>query len=286
MPNFISLMAVIDDRTIRFEGLFSPYDLRVIFSDYEEALVGSGSFSYARQIDSFRYPGVPNPSVIVGRHCEIASGAVVLAGGEHQNDRVVNVTFQRFVDVAAAKPNLRQLFRAESKGETRIGNGVVISRNVVVRSGVCIGNGAVIGANSVVTSDIPPYAIAAGAPARVLRYRFDERQIEAIESIRWWDFDVVWIFSNLGLLSQESPDKFISAINKTTPKYRADSARFVFDASATVDAKRSFLPTGVDVDGKFFCIDQCPKEIQDYVKQIGAPNGQKISFIKNIFDAL
>ena len=53
-------------------------------------------------------------------------------------------------------------------------------------SGVTIGDGAVIGARSVVTKDIPPYAIAVGSPAKVIKYRFDPSIVERLEKIKWW----------------------------------------------------------------------------------------------------
>ena len=71
-----------------------------------------------------------------------------------------------------------------------IGNDVFIGANVTVLDGVTIGDGAVIGAGAVVSKDIPPYAVAVGCPIRILKYRFEPRQIEAMRHIEWWNFDV------------------------------------------------------------------------------------------------
>ena len=73
--------------------------------------------------------------------------------------------------------------------KTIIGNDVWTGRNVSIMAGVTIGDGAVIGTGAVVTHDIPPYAIAVGVPARVIKYRFSTEQIEALESIEWWNWD-------------------------------------------------------------------------------------------------
>ena len=68
-----------------------------------------------------------------------------------------------------------------------IENDVWIGLNVVIMDGITIGDGAVIGSGAVVTRDIPPYAVAVGIPARVIRYRFDPETIERLLKTRWWD---------------------------------------------------------------------------------------------------
>ena len=76
----------------------------------------------------------------------------------------------------------------EESKDTYIGNDVFIGANVTVLDGVRIGDGAVIGAGAVVTRDIPPYAVAVGVPAKVVKYRFAERQREALLELKWWDW--------------------------------------------------------------------------------------------------
>ncbi|PLY10146.1 MAG: acetyltransferase [Arcobacter sp.] len=70
-----------------------------------------------------------------------------------------------------------------------VGNDVWIGHNVVIMGDVTVGDGAGIGSSSVVTKDIPPFAIVVGNPARIIRYRFDEKTIEALKTIAWWDWD-------------------------------------------------------------------------------------------------
>lgn len=70
-----------------------------------------------------------------------------------------------------------------------IENDVFIGANVTVLDGVKIGNGAIIGAGAVVTKDIPPYAIVVGVPARIVKYRFENDQIEQLQKVEWWNFE-------------------------------------------------------------------------------------------------
>lgn len=77
-----------------------------------------------------------------------------------------------------------------------IGHDVWIGARAIILDGIVIGNGAIIGAGAVVTSNVPPYAVVAGVPARVLRYRFESRQVDTLESSKWWDWDENFLRNN------------------------------------------------------------------------------------------
>jgi acetyltransferase-like isoleucine patch superfamily enzyme len=91
--------------------------------------------------------------VEIGEHCMFANGCMITDSNHRFDDRERPVPWQGF----------------SSKGPTRVGDNVWCGAHVVITSGVTIGERCVIGANSVVTTDIPPFSVAAGAPARVIR---------------------------------------------------------------------------------------------------------------------
>jgi acetyltransferase-like isoleucine patch superfamily enzyme len=86
--------------------------------------------------------------------------------------------------------------------KVEIGNDVWIGCNVVVMPGVKIGDGAIVGSSAVVTKDIPPFAIAVGVPAHVIRYRFEEDMIERLLSIKWWELPEKFIEENISLFQK------------------------------------------------------------------------------------
>lgn len=78
--------------------------------------------------------------------------------------------------------------KAVERRPIKIGNDVFIGMNVSILDGVTIGDGAVIGAGSVVAKDVPPYAVVGGVPAQIIKFRFDEKIINDLMAIKWWDF--------------------------------------------------------------------------------------------------
>ncbi len=93
--------------------------------------------------------------------------------------------------------------------KTTIGNDVWIGKNSTIIAGCNIGNGVIVGANSVVTHDVPDYAMVAGNPSKIIKYRYSTRQIEALNQIAWWNWSDEKIKENLGTFYYDI-EKFIS----------------------------------------------------------------------------
>ena len=151
------------------------------------AHVGMASNCIRVKMGRYSYIGFYNSmcDVTIGSFCSIASYCAI-GGGRHPLDAVS--TSPVFYDGRNSMgKNFSNIPEEENQG-VEIGNDVWIGEAVFINDGVKIGTGAVIGAHSVVTKDIPPYAIVAGAPARVLRYRFDEETVKRLLESRWWEW--------------------------------------------------------------------------------------------------
>ncbi len=122
----------------------------------------------------------------IGKFCSIAKN-VSIGTTMHPLQALTThpVSYTGEADDLRIPPENRIEF--QNKTPVHIGNDVWIGLNVVIMDGITIGDGAVIGSGAVVTRDIPPYAVAVGIPARVIRYRFDPETIERRLKTRWWD---------------------------------------------------------------------------------------------------
>ena len=123
--------------------------------------------------------------LIIGKFCQIAAGVeFVMNDANHQMNAVTTFPFYTLEGWEMNAPDPSEM---PFKGDTVIGNDVWIGQNAVILPGVHIGDGAVIGANSVVGSNVAPYTIVIGNPARVLRKRFDEELTDLLLRFKWWD---------------------------------------------------------------------------------------------------
>ncbi len=142
--------------------------------------------------------------LIIGKFCQIGRGVeFIMNGANHQMNCVSSFPFYIFNGWKQELPKQEDL---PYKGDTVIGNDVWIGQNVTFLPGVHVGDGCIIGANTVVASDILPYSVVAGNPARVIRKRFDDEMIELLEELKWWDKNTNQIQKLIPLLSNSDID--------------------------------------------------------------------------------
>ena len=140
-------------------------------------MVHVGSYSYGECMK----PGVFPPTVSVGRYVSVGPGVRVYTQN-HPLDRLS--THPLFYDVREGLVGQEEL----EPGLLRIEHDVWLGRNVIILPGCRrIGLGAVVGAGAVVTHDVPDFAVMVGVPAKLLRYRFDERTRDVVRASRWWE---------------------------------------------------------------------------------------------------
>ena len=170
-----------------------------------------GKYTYGKPIIHYANN---NAKLIVGNFCSIAQNVHIWLGGNHVTTWVTTYPFGHI------NQHIFNNFNGDghptTKGDVIIGNDVWIGSNVTIMSGVTIGDGVVIANNSHVVKNIEPYSLVGGNPAKFIKYRFTQEQIEKLLEIKWWFWDDDKINKSTPLLCNNNIDDFITlALNST-----------------------------------------------------------------------
>lgn len=180
-------------------------------------VIGKGSIITNSCIGVCSYIGENSklPNTSIGSFCSIADNVKVVYYTHPTSDFVstspVFFSIRRQCGITFVE---KQSFDEELYIEGRhliIGNDVWIGSDVTIKGGVKIGDGAIIAMGAVVCSDVPPYAIVGGVPAKVIRYRFSQDEINKLLAFKWWNQDIEWIKNNHN--SFNSIKDFISLVD-------------------------------------------------------------------------
>ena len=136
----------------------------------------------------------------IGKFCSIANHVMFILDADHTLTNISTYPFK--VKLLRTEPH-----EAVSKGDIYIGDDVWIGYGVTILSGVKIGQGAVVAAGAVVSDSIPPYAVAGGVPAKIIKYRFDEATRKKMECIDYSKIDKEFVSKNIEKLYSPPDDQ-------------------------------------------------------------------------------
>ena len=171
-----------------------------------------GAYSYGRPKVRFAESG---RRLTIGRYCSIADKVEILLGGDHRLDWASTYPFAAMRGLwpeADAPADYHA-----SRGDVSIGHDVWLGSGCMILSGVTVGHGAVVAARAVVARDVPPYAVVAGNPARVVRIRFDEATVAALVACAWWDLPHAAVARLVPLLQSGRIPELIEAARAVAP---------------------------------------------------------------------
>ncbi len=163
---------------------------------YTNDFITVGDFSY----------GLPNiqawnneTKLKIGKFCSIADNVTFMLGGEHKTDWATTYPFNALMSCFSHIKG-----HPATKGDIIIGNDVWIAQGARIMSGVTVGDGAVIGAGAVVTKNVPPYSIVGGVPAKIIKYRFNKKQIKIFLQMQWWNWEDEHLIQAIELLQSNN----------------------------------------------------------------------------------
>ncbi|WP_343289954.1 CatB-related O-acetyltransferase [Ferrimonas balearica] len=180
----------------------------------EHVRVDRNNQIFSSQVGRYSYTGMNTVLMhaCVGAFCSI-SWNVTVGGANHDYRRMTQHSFL-YNDCDRIRPDGESPKYDRFAEPVVIGNDVWIAAGAAITRGVTIGDGAVIAANAVVTKDVPPYAIVAGSPAKIIKYRFTPEIIELLTQLRWWQWPVEKIKQHYALLSEQPERESLVALLK------------------------------------------------------------------------
>ncbi|MGM1065278.1 CatB-related O-acetyltransferase [Saccharothrix sp. Mg75] len=149
--------------------------------------------------------GYGTEKLVIGKFCALATGTrFIMAGANHLTTGVSTFPFTIFGGTWQDR-TLDLLTGMETRGDTVVGNDVWFGYGSIVMPGVTIGDGAIVATGSVVVSDVPPYTVVGGNPARPVKPRFPEDDVARLLRARWWDWPVELITEHVRTIMTGRP---------------------------------------------------------------------------------
>lgn len=206
----------------------------------------------------------------IGDFCEFANSEILL-GGEHANNQVVNQVF-------AGCPVFQTLIEKngfnsqhQSKGEVKIGHGVIVSHGAKILSGVEIGQGSIVAAGALVVKNIPDFSIAAGVPANVIA----KRDVDQVASLKFWEMNLAQVFKLVtGKAIQDTEGQYSredKLIIRMVPEADSEEGKFSGFEVMGVQTKNGFVQP------------KASSEFMRYCNQVTLKKGEVAEWLSNPF---
>ena len=176
----------------------------IIVGDYTYYDDPEGVDNFERNV-LYHFPFIGD-KLIIGKFCAIAKNVKFIMNGANHKDSGFS-TYPFFIFGNGWKKAAPKEGELPYKGDMIIANDVWIGYDSTIMPGIKIGNGAIIASKSVVTKDVPDYTIVGGNPAKVIKYRFDQKTIKALLEIAWWNWSAEKITQNLEVITNSDIEK-------------------------------------------------------------------------------
>jgi acetyltransferase-like isoleucine patch superfamily enzyme len=158
--------------------------------------IGRGTYG-ALNVKVYGTATSSEPVIRVGNYCSIGPESLAIINGDHRLDWVTTFPIRSVYGLDGAGEDGHPV----RSGPLVIGHDVWIGARALLFGGTTIGHGAAIASGSVVTKDVPPYAIVAGNPARIVRSRFTEAEVTQLLDLRWWELPEAAVIELVDILS-------------------------------------------------------------------------------------
>lgn len=211
---------------LKEKGIYLPLETSFVgtecFLEPPMELIGGVNAGRSSRIGAFTYSWSHVTSAVesIGRYCSIA-GDVIFGTVEHPTDQLSTSSFiydrewmwKRFAERRGQTWDPAPLDERRKEPPIRIGNDVWIGLGAYIRGGVTLGDGCIVGARAVVTRDVPPYAVVAGNPARIRKYRVPDTIAAQLMEIKWWRYAFTDVFSGQAFDISNQIDDVVARIS-------------------------------------------------------------------------